>query len=247
MSVRDFDFDLARAITEQLVEHFDKMPPSPLGAKHLSDARSESGVYQLFFHGDLVYVGKSDRNLANRLERHCNALTGRLNIALAEVTFKGIHIHPNWSALTTEAALINHFGTTNWNNSGFGSNDPGRNRDNTAVPPESFEGMFPIDSAHPIEIQSGHQTTEELLRRTKSSLPYLLRYGGSPVEKKELQSASVTVPTGSILAEDALKLAARSLPNGWQATVLPGRMLLYKETRQYSSGRIIWPEQVSPA
>lgn len=241
MSVRDFDLDLARAITEQLVETFEQMPASSLTAEALAESRDVPGVYQLYVKELIVYVGKSDSSLRNRLARHMWALTGRMNISIGEVTFKAIHLSRNWSALTTEAALITHFGRTPWNNSGFGSNDPGRNRDNTAVPADSFDGMFPIDPDVGVQVAPGEKTVEELLGQLKEHLPYLLRYGTSAAEREELRATKVVVPQGQTTARGLLLLAARALPNGWQATILPGRMLFYRERATYTAGQVIWP------
>ncbi len=239
MSIRDFDLDLARAITEQLVEHFGAMPSSSLASEEIARARKEAGVYQLYQSDVLVYVGKSDKDMVGRLERHRSTLTGRQNISLDEMSFKGVHISQNWSALTTEAALITHFGNTTWNNSGFGSNDPGRRRDNTAVPPDSFDGMYPIDPGYGIQLESGEQSAASILSAMKRQLPYVLRYDTTGQNCDELETSLITIDQRRITAGEALRLVARGLPTGWQATLLPGRMLLYHETRSYPTGEIM--------
>jgi hypothetical protein len=43
-------------------------------------------------------------------------------------------------------------------------------------------------------------------------------------------------------AKDLLVEIAKQLPDGWQATQFPGRLILYKEQADYRHGRRIWPE-----
>lgn len=236
MSVLDFDFNMARAITEQLVEQFDQMTAGPLTADATAAARSEPGVYLLFLDNVLVYVGKSDGDLQGRLERHRRTLTGRKNITIDQMSFKAIHIHSNWSALTTEASLIRHYGQTAWNFSGFGSNDPGRRRDDTAVPPDSFDGRYPIDPDFAVTCDAGEFAASELLSRLKGDLPYLLRYQSVGDDDCQIRLAG-----GNSTARLLLQQIAAGLGDEWQVTALPGRLLMYKERRQYDHGEVIWP------
>ncbi len=212
------------------------MDAGALTSEALQSARAEPGVYQLFLDDTLVYVGKSDGSLQGRLDRHRKALTGRQNVTIDSITFKAIHIHPNWSALTTEAALIRHYGRTAWNSSGFGSNDPGRRRDDTAVPDSSFDGMYPIDPGFRTAIPSGTYSAGELLSRIKSELPYLLRYEQAAVGEVDVAVPSDDMPAGALVA-----LIASNLEGDWQATALPGRLLLYRERRDYRHGERLWP------
>lgn len=236
MSVQDFDFNMARAITEQLVEQFGRMSAGELSPEAVLNARSEPGVYLLFLDGDLVYVGKSDRDLRGRLERHRRTLIGRKYITIDQIAFKAIHIHPNWSALTTEASLIRHYRGTSWNTSGFGSNDPGRNRDLTAVPADSFDGRFPIDPDFPVEIRPGQFLASELLGQLKAGLPYLLRY-----QQLGTEDCSISFEGGRVSARVLLQRIASQLGDHWQVTALPGRILMYRERQEYPHGEVIWP------
>lgn len=235
--IADFSLDLARAITEQLVEQFNGIDPSPLTIEALATAKAQPGVYQLFLNGDLVYVGKSDTNLNSRLDRHRKALTGRKNLGIAQMSFKGMHLEKNWSALTTEAQLIAHFGDTPWNNSGFGSNDPGRNRDQTALRDGHFDASYPIDVDYRTDVPAGETSAARLIPLLKSQLPYLIRCEriGADVD--------ITIPDPGMTTRELLKLIASHLEGDWQATALPGRILLYKEkNKSYPGAEILWPE-----
>lgn len=235
--IANFSLDLARAITEQLIEQFNGIEPSPLTVEALATAKSQPGVYQLFLDGKLVYVGKSDSNLLQRLDRHRKALTGRRNLSIVQMSFKGMHLEKNWSALTTEAQLIAHFGDTPWNNSGFGSNDPGRNRDQTELRKGHFDASYPIDVDFCTEVPAGETTAARLVLLMKNQLPYLLRY------ERIDPDVTLTVPESRMTTRKLLKLIASRLEGDWQATALPGRILLYKEqNKAYPGAEMLWPE-----
>src|SRR4051794_32007081 len=79
-----FDFDLDRGIRLQVVE---KLEQSPLLKLRRGVGPRESGVYALYYRGDLVYIGKaskgttrSKRTLRDRLAEHVGKLAGRRNI-----------------------------------------------------------------------------------------------------------------------------------------------------------------------
>lgn len=239
----DFDFDLARAVLDQLVEAFDGLAIGRLDAETLLGVEARQGVYQLFLGGELVYIGKAD-SLQNRLLRHFRALQGRRNVDVGALGFKCLYIHKNWTTWTTEDALIKRFtGLCSWNLSGFGSNDPGRNRDHTAEKPTSFNSLYPIDPGFICEwVPPGTRSAAALLSEIKSKLPYLLRYQDDEHARETLQSVSVTIPRSDMTAGELLVAVARQLPDGWQATILPGRMLLYREHAPYAHGDVVWPE-----
>jgi len=50
----------------------------------------------------------------------------------------------------------------------------------------------------------------------------------------------VSVPQNDMSSEDLLRTIAQALP-GWQATAFPSHMILYKESRRYTYGDVIWP------
>lgn len=104
-----FDFDLARAVLKQLIQAFEKLQPSALTLEHLATIEHRPGVYQIYHAGDLVYVGKADKDLAKRLTDHFWTIKGRLNIQIEQLSFCCVTIHPNWEPLTHEAILIKHY------------------------------------------------------------------------------------------------------------------------------------------
>lgn len=197
-----------------------------------------------------MYVGKA-QNLKKRLVEHHHKIAGRLNIEVVDVAFTCLFVHPNWTGLAPEAALINHHkkarkGACAWNGSGFGDHDPGRNRDTTHKSLDGFDKQFPIRVDWNCDwIAKGSYNSFDLVQKMKDNLPYLLRFQMDGSEPKrphaELLEASIEVPSDGMTARELLLLVASNL-SGWQATVFPGHMILYKEEKkEYAHGRIIWP------
>ena len=76
-----FDFDLDRGIRIQVVEKLEKSPLLPLAKNTGPDA---SGVYVLYWKGQLVYIGKaskgttkSKRTLRDRFAEHAAKIGDR--------------------------------------------------------------------------------------------------------------------------------------------------------------------------
>lgn len=244
-----FEIDIISALSSQLVVAFEKLDVGPLTQDQLNSLEPGQGVYQLFHKGLLVYVGQA-QSLKKRLGEHREKISGRRNIDVAHMGFKCLYVHPNWTALAPENALIKYHrklgqGTCPWNGNGFGPHDPGRERETTNKPTEGFDAQYPIRTGLPcIWITPGEYTAFALLKSFKGSLPYLLRFeGAAPKSSKphpDLLATKVKVPSEGMGAKDLLKLIAKNLP-GWQATMFPGHMILYKENRTYQHGKKIWP------
>jgi hypothetical protein len=247
----DFDFDLARAVLAQLVEGFRSLPVGPLCPSILRLMKPGQGVYQLFNCETLVYTGKTDSDLPSRLLRHHAMLAARQNIVIQEMGFKALYIHRNWTTWTTETALIRFFGEESpWNLSGMGSNDPGHNREDTAEE-ETFNQRYPIDPHVACDwVKAGEYAAWDVLTSIKRDLPYLLRF--HRVTKKfnrivdrdaetELKNTNVQIPLNDMPISELVRTIAQQLSKGWQFTVFPGRMILYKETVNYQHGTIYWP------
>lgn len=135
-----------------------------------------------------------------------------------------------------------------WNFSGFGSNDPGRNREDQE--PAIFDRERPVDIDHPLDFLESGVTISPLglLTALKDNLPYDFRYETDPNEKGKptrytvghvhhRQAADIALPTGPITMRGALRLILDVLPQGWRATVFPGRVILYRETKTYRYAR----------
>jgi hypothetical protein len=247
----EFDFDLARAVLDQLVESFTALPLGNLNAATLQHMYPGQGVYQLYIGKQLRYVGKAGR-LAGRLSRHLRELSARQNLDITSLGFKALYIHRNWTTWTTEEAMIRHFGNSSlWNASGFGSNDPGHNREDTAED-DTFNNQYPINPDIPCTwIGPEAATAWEILSALKDrkKLPYLFRFHKVTNKFKrqldrdaqsQLQTTRVSIPRLNMTVREILIEVARQLGAGWQATQFKGRLILYKERVDYNYGSILW-------
>jgi hypothetical protein len=144
--------------------------------------------------------------------------------------FKAVRIMV-FAALDVEALLIRRMKelvptALSWNNSGFGSNDPGKRRDGQE--PADFDRWFPIDYDFEIEnLPHGDIRIRELLRVVKERLPFLLRYAPPP-EHLIARHVPERVTLRSIM-----RAVMDVLPPGWQSTVLYGRVILYPKHETY--------------
>ena len=140
-----FEFDLDRGIREQAVEKLEASPLLPLAD---STGPRASGIYALYFDGDLVYIGKatttltkSGRTLRARLAEHQQKIAGRRNIASEQMRVRYLTFASDWWVFAAELALMGHYRPT-WNNSGFGSKVPGSGRPGTHRV-SRWDRMFP--------------------------------------------------------------------------------------------------------
>jgi hypothetical protein len=244
-----FEIDIISALSSQLIVALEKLEVGLLTESGISSLESGQGVYQLFHGKRLVYVGQA-RSLKKRLAEHHEKISGRRNIDILEMGFKCLFVHQNWTALAPEDALIKYHrklgkGNCPWNGNGFGPHDPGRQRETTNKTPEGFDATYPIKEHWCCSwINAGEDTAENLLRSLKRGLPYLLRFETAEAKSSkphpDLIGTKVKVPRKGMPAEELLRLVAMSL-HGWQATVFPGHMILYKEHQVYKHGRVIWP------
>lgn len=129
-----FDFDLDRGIRDQVVE---KLETSPLLPLERGVGPALSGIYALYFKGQLVYVGKvsrettkSRRTLRGRLNEHIGKIESRQNITLADMQCRFLTFASEWWVFAAEFALITHY-QPEWNASGFGGKTPGIGRPGT--------------------------------------------------------------------------------------------------------------------
>lgn len=129
-----FDFDLDLGIRRQVVE---KLWSSPLLPLQRGTGPLASGIYALYFHDQLVYIGKasrettkSKRTLRARLGEHVSKIAGRKNISLEDMSCRYLTFDSEWWVFAAEFALMAHF-DPEWNASGFGSKVPGVGRPGT--------------------------------------------------------------------------------------------------------------------
>ena len=242
---RQFEFALTDALIAQLITCLDGMKTAELTPEITAGIPNGQGVYQLFLDGNLVYIGKTDNEagLQRRLLRHANLVLSRSNLTGGRVTFKAVQVLV-FSAMELESMLIKHYMVNGkvppWNNSGFGSNDPGRQRDTTKYKPNHFNVLYPISLNGPVTTQlPTGLTVKEALKLLKSELPFLLRFEGQKPNVADLESTVLTTDISGLSVSDTLKALIALLPAGWQATHLPGYIILYKEVQSYNHGKII--------
>lgn len=140
-----FDFDLDLGIREQVVKKLEQSPALKLTR---GIGPPESGIYALYRHDRLVYIGKatkamtkSGRTLRSRLNEHCGKIEGRRNITLDEITCRYLTFDSEWWVFAAEFALMVHY-EPEWNGSGFGSKTPGKGRPGTERV-SSWNELFP--------------------------------------------------------------------------------------------------------
>lgn len=128
-----------------MVEKLESSPRLPL-KKGVGPA--ESGIYALYFKGELVYIGKaskdltrSSRTLRARLNEHISKINGRQNITLADMQCHYLTFSSEWWVWAAEFALIANY-KPGWNESGFGSKTPGKGRPGTHRV-SRFDAQFP--------------------------------------------------------------------------------------------------------
>jgi hypothetical protein len=202
-------------------------------------------------------VGKAS-HLPARLAKHYRTLSARQNIDITQLGFRALYIHRNWTTWTTEEAMIRHFiSVTHWNTSGFGSNDPGHNREDTAED-DTFNNQNPINPDIPCTwIGPQTSTAWEILNALEDAkkLPYLFRFQRvtkkfhRPVDhdaQHQLKETRISIPRANKTVRELLIEIARQLGGGWQATQFKGRLILYKERVRYNHGIILWPPDVRP-
>jgi hypothetical protein len=244
----EFEFDLPDALLQRLIAIFDEMTSAPLKSSNLSDIPDAQGVYQLVNGEDVVYIGKTDGDagLRQRLTRHASTIRHRTNLDADKISFKAVRVFV-FTAMDLETELIRHYttrGQVAWNKSGFGSNDPGRNRDTTRLRDGHFDLLYPINLDEPIDIHlTPGMSAAAVLTLLRSNLPYYLRFEVGDVGRRphaELVDATVnTLPQAPVTTRKIIEAVLAALPAGWQATALAGRIILYRENQDYTYGTII--------
>lgn len=207
------------------------------------------GAYVLFLDGHPVYAGKTDtrHGFRDRLNRHAFTIQNRKNLDPEGIGFKAIRILV-FSNFDVEAILIDAMRAADhsalaWNDSGFGSNDPGHNREGQR--PADFDLSYPINIDRPLHlVEPGEHEVLRLLILLKQHLPYDLRYETDPKPNSDKPSS---YRKGHVDHRDAPRISVEdsdttrtilckvmgALRSGWRTTVFPGRVILYKEDTEY--------------
>ena len=129
-----FRFDLDAAISSQLIPKLEAVRSQ---AFRQDVGPDESGIYALYWRGQLVYVGKatkeltkSKRSLKDRLNEHFGKLSKISDITLSDIACRFLTFESEWWVFAAEFALIVHY-KPEWNGTGFGSKTPGKGRPGT--------------------------------------------------------------------------------------------------------------------
>lgn len=248
----EFKLSITRAMRDQLADELDALRPAPLSRDQLDQLKDDQpGVYELYLNGirpeHRVYVGKASKSLKARLGEHLRKLSGRTNINVEDVGFVCLYVDEDLEAAAPEKLLIKKYrgaGGVPWNTMGFGNKDPGRNRDGSVVKAKHFDAQYPIDLDRVVNgVPLGSQTVVELLNAVKTDLPYNLRFETTEKIKSELSDTSVTITSSALSTRELMRLTINALPAGWQATALPGYVILYHEARHYKSAKVFWRKQ----
>ena len=248
----ELEFDLPSALLEAILRCFDRMDAADLTRDNTQELPDEQGVYGLYLRNDLrlpVYIGKtdSDAGLRHRLTRHADRLIGRRNLRQEDVQFRAIRLFV-FTAMDLEYALIQHFGgvaEVAWNHSGFGSNDPGKERDTTNYKADHWDTQYPIDIDTPfVPFDPGDYTVAEIMIRLKEGLPFLLRYQRPKAARRSFhddhENSSIHIPQEDMSTREILELCMAALPPGWHATALPSHIISSQDdTRRFPSGEEI--------
>jgi hypothetical protein len=247
----ELEFDLPSALLAAILKKFDEVEPADLIEDNTREVPEAQGVYALYLKHPqrLVYIGKtdSDAGLKHRLTRHARKLIGRQNLGPGDVEFRAIRVFV-FTAIDIETALIRHYGGVSsvaWNNSGFGSNDPGKERDTTNYKEDHWDTQYPINlDASYADFDPGNYTVSEVVAQMKSKLPYLLRFqrpGRSRTSfHDDFTQSNMQIRTAGLTTRQILELCMAALPPGWHATALPSHIICYKnDRRNFPSGTTI--------
>jgi hypothetical protein len=248
-----FALDLHRALVEQLPEALSSLSPAPLTQGSLAVLGVERGVYQLFERGQPVYVGKSEEPLATRLDQHCRRCSGRRNIDVADMSFRCLYVDAFVDAAAPERMLIERYqegGLAPWNNDvGFAPKDVGRNRDGGRPGTWFLDHPVAYDAVLTLSQGGRRLPMEDALRVIRTAVPFdLFRYASrksrEPRDRMDAESdypgSQVDVPVGGTSVLNHVRAIVEGLPIGWQATVLPQGVILYKEIREYTYALAGW-------
>ncbi|SFT43263.1 Eco29kI restriction endonuclease [Actinopolyspora lacussalsi subsp. righensis] len=249
----EFKLSITRAMADQLAEALDQLEPAPLTKENVEALEARPGVYELYLRGERVYVGKaskskSSKDLPGRLGDHIRKLSGRQGITLDDMSFQCLYVDEDLEAAAPETMLINKYKdkakqTLPWNFNGFGNNDPGRNRDHSLVKSNHFDAWYPADLDVIVStgLEPGAHHVTKYLEAVKAALPFNLRYDSKALSPRKTDMPYVVeMPDREVSARELVRRAVEALPQEWQATVLPGYVILYQEESYYRSARLYW-------
>ncbi|NCD17006.1 MAG: GIY-YIG nuclease family protein [Actinobacteria bacterium] len=233
--IGNFRLSVTNAMRDQLIGLLDELEPAPLSEAAVATVERRGGIYQLFEDDQLVYVGKSAKNLQGRLTKHRLKIAGRVNDLIDHMTFRCAYVDEDLDAVAPEKLLIAEFralGQAEWNSNGFGNNDPGKQRDTSAVKGNHFDRLHPINLDVSVALPSPQHPTTLLavMDALKRALPYTFRFDGNSSARAALSKIDVTgalPPTMTRTAREWFEWLMPLLPEGWVIVALPGYVIAY--------------------
>jgi len=246
----EYEIDVEKVLRQELPGVVARAAIAPLTPQAIAALPEKAkGAYVLFEDGHPVYAGKTDtrHGFRSRLAKHHNTIQARQGLDPARIGFKAVRIMV-FSNFDVEAILIKELREKDptalrWNFSGFGSNDPGHNRE--AQEPADFDKERPVDIDKAIisPLQGRSVGVLDLLISLKDQLPYTFRYETDAKGTKsayytvghieQREAAPIQLPDAPFTVRQAVQWALNVLPAGWRATVFPDRVILYRETTPY--------------
>ncbi|MBP1848265.1 hypothetical protein J2046_006556 [Rhizobium petrolearium] len=246
----EYEIDIEAALRRDLPRLVSEISITPLTIEAINKLpEGAKGAYVLFLDEKPIYAGKTDvrHGFRDRLSRHFYTIRNRENLDPSRIGFKAIRIMV-FSNFDVEAILIHEMRKADkkvlaWNYSGFGSNDPGHNREGQR--PSKFDFEYPINIDRELGLfEPGPHQLLPMLIHLKENLPYYFRYETDllPGKKKpehytkghaDQRSAAMVLVDAGDSVRNLLNKARKVLPEGWQVTLFPGRVILYKESTIY--------------
>ena len=225
-----FSLNITEALRSQLTAAMRRLHPAPLTIENLAAVEARPGVYILLDEDGPTYIGKADKSLRSRLADHFRKLSGRTGNILGRIKFQCLYIEEDIAAIAPERMLIKGLAEVSalrWNNTGFGNNDPGKERDSSQVKHNHFDAQFPIDLTFRVALEppADQPTIGDLMPELKRTMPFVFRY-----PKLDRETAALRVPReafGVHTVEDAMQVLARNLPENWKIIALPGYVIAY--------------------
>jgi hypothetical protein len=241
-----FAIDLNAALLEQLPSALNQLEIAPLTESNLAVLGPEHGIYQLFHKEQPVYIGKSQEELRIRLNQHRRRCSGRHNIDVADMSFRCLYVDRFVDAASPESVLIRRYkelGLAPWNIAeGFAPKDVGRGR--PAGKPGRWFLEHPVRHTVVVRVPGGGEPMPVLraLAALKQAVPFdLFRYA-SAMSGIASDKASVGDYAGRVVVLDEgevplmrhIHRIIEALPVGWQATVQPQGIEIYREAVDYA-------------
>jgi Caspase domain len=226
-------FDLAE-LSNQVIGLLGRRERQPLSPEALRGMRDGSGLYQLSrvdeFSEEVVYLGTTSTSLPRQLMGLLKKISGRRLLSPDQIRFSHLYFDGDPSGLIPSPLRPGHR-FPEWNRNGFGSRDPGRQRDKAQLRADHFDARYPIDLNYPLKsLRLDTRQLSHALRAIADQLPYTFRYQQTAPDFDRL---TIEIPSHQVSADELFRHIANALGDSWQLTALPGYVILYRENTTY--------------